>query len=112
MGGHLAGLPQPTHHSDPMSQSRADFIIKDILDNHLPRVIEGLRLGYVDENQILVIYDHAVRARIIREEEARSTVEPAIWKCRRCQQLVDVAARRCGCEEGPSPWEHINAPKS
>lgn len=46
---------------------RADAIIKDILVNHLPRVKEGLEKGYVDENQILVIYDHAVRARILNE---------------------------------------------
>lgn len=47
---------------------RADTIIKDILINHLPRIIDGLERGYVDENQILVIYDHAVRARILREQ--------------------------------------------
>lgn len=47
---------------------RADSIIKDILVNHLPRVIDGLQRGYVDENQILVIYDHAVRARILKEQ--------------------------------------------
>ncbi|MEO0793508.1 MAG: hypothetical protein AAFX93_00010 [Verrucomicrobiota bacterium] len=35
--------------------------------NHIPRVIDGLKRGYVDENQILVIYDHAVRARILTE---------------------------------------------
>ena len=46
---------------------RANSIIKDILVNHLPRVIEGLEAGYVDENQILIIYDHAVRARILKE---------------------------------------------
>jgi hypothetical protein len=49
---------------------RAEAIVKDILVNHLPRVREGLELGYVDENQILVIYDHAVRARILREQAA------------------------------------------
>lgn len=49
------------------SASRADAIIKDILDNHLPRIIEGLKAGYVDENQILVVYDHAVRARVLKE---------------------------------------------
>lgn len=49
------------------NEQRADAIVKDILVNHLPRVMEGLRMGYVDENQILVIYDHAVRARILRE---------------------------------------------
>lgn len=46
---------------------RAASIIQDIQVNHLPRVIEGLKAGYIDENQILVIYDHAVRARILRE---------------------------------------------
>ncbi len=49
------------------SLERAEAIIKDILVNHLPRIEEGLRAGYVDENQILVMYDHAVRARILRE---------------------------------------------
>lgn len=48
-------------------KERAEAIIKDILVNHLPRVREGLERGYVDENQILVIYDHAVRARILTE---------------------------------------------
>lgn len=48
-------------------QERAAFIIKDILTNHLPRIEESLRSGYVDENQILVMYDHAVRARILLE---------------------------------------------
>ena len=36
----------------------------------------------------------------------------AIWKCRRCGQIVDLAAMRCGCATSPSPWEHINAPGS
>lgn len=47
---------------------RAKRIIEDILVNHLPRVVDGLKKGYVDENQILVIYDHAVRARILMEQ--------------------------------------------
>lgn len=51
------------------NQERAAFIIKDLLTNHLPRVQEGLEKGYVDENQILVMYDHAVRARILREQD-------------------------------------------
>jgi hypothetical protein len=46
----------------------ADYIIKDILHNHLPRIAEGLKKGYIDENQILVVYDHAVRARILIEQ--------------------------------------------
>lgn len=48
-------------------QARAEAIIQDLLTNHLPRIEEGLRKGYVDENQILVMYDHAVRARILQE---------------------------------------------
>lgn len=50
------------------NHERAQTITKDILVNHLPRVLEGLQKGYVDENQILVIYDHAVRARILTEQ--------------------------------------------
>lgn len=54
------------------SRERADNIIKDLLVNHLPRVQEGLEKGYVDENQILVMYDHAVRARILLEQGAEN----------------------------------------
>ena len=50
-------------------KERAESIIKDILVNHLPRIQEGLEKGYVDENQILVMYDHAVRARILTEHD-------------------------------------------
>ena len=50
------------------SRARADAIIQDILVNHLPRIEDGLQKGYVDEKQILVIYDHAVRARILLEQ--------------------------------------------
>lgn len=49
------------------NKEKAKFILQDILYNHLPRVKEGLEKGYIDENQILVIYDHAVRARILNE---------------------------------------------
>lgn len=50
---------------------RANRIIADILENHLPRIKEGLERGYVDENQILIVYDHAVRARILIEESKK-----------------------------------------
>ena len=46
---------------------RADAIIQDILVNHLPRVKEGLEKGYADENQVLIIYDHLVRVRLLKE---------------------------------------------
>lgn len=63
-------VPAPVAlHSVASPRSRADSIIKDILDNHLPRIIEGLKAGYVDENQILVVYDHAVRARVLKEHD-------------------------------------------
>lgn len=51
------------------SKERANSIMQDILVNHLPRVQAGFEQDYVDENQILVIYDHAVRARILIEQE-------------------------------------------
>ena len=47
--------------------SRADAIIQDVLINHLPRVKEGLEKGYADENQVLIIYDHLVRVRLLKE---------------------------------------------
>lgn len=53
----------------PTPRERARSIVADLLVNHLPRIEEGLRKGYVDENQILVMYDHAVRARILEEHE-------------------------------------------
>lgn len=59
----------------PNCKERADAIIKDILVNHLPRVKEGLEKGYVDENQILVIYDHAVRARVLIERHKEEILD-------------------------------------
>jgi len=53
-------------------RARAEAIQLDILVNHLPRIEEGLRKGYIDENQILVMFDHAVRARILLEHSNRS----------------------------------------
>jgi hypothetical protein len=49
-------------------KKRMEAIIADVLANHLPRVKEGFEKGYPDENQILVIYDHAVRARLMAEQ--------------------------------------------
>lgn len=66
------------------ARERAAAIIRDILINHLPRVQEGLEKGYVDENQILVIYDHAVRARILTEHEKECDQEPNREREPRC----------------------------
>lgn len=27
------------------------------------------------------------------------------WKCKRCNQIVDMAAKKCACADSPSPWE-------
>lgn len=51
----------------PDLHARANAIMIDVLMNHLPRVKEGFEKGYPDENQILVMYDHAVRARLLME---------------------------------------------
>lgn len=29
----------------------------------------------------------------------------ADWRCKRCGEDVDMGAFRCGCSDGPSPWE-------
>ena len=50
---------------------KALLIVKDIAANHLPRIKEGLERGYIDQNQILVIYDHAVRARVLMEADGQ-----------------------------------------
>lgn len=47
---------------------QAQAIVNDILVNHLPRIREGLEKGYIDENQVLIVYDHCVRARILNNE--------------------------------------------
>lgn len=58
------------------ANERADAIIQDILTNHLPRIKEGLEKGYVDENQILIMFDHAVRARVLKEHTGRISYHP------------------------------------
>ena len=30
-----------------------------------------------------------------------------LWNCCRCNQIVDMSIKRCGCEASPSPWELI-----
>jgi hypothetical protein len=58
------------------NEERAQFIIRDVLTNHLPRLKESLDTGYVDENQALVIYDHLLRVRILREQAAERIAAP------------------------------------
>ena len=67
--------PMKSQYARLRAVERADAIITDLVTNHLPRVEEGLRAGYVDENQILAIYDHAVRARILRETAEAEPVQ-------------------------------------
>jgi hypothetical protein len=28
-----------------------------------------------------------------------------MWKCKRCNQIVDMEKFKCGCEKSPAPWE-------
>jgi hypothetical protein len=50
---------------------KALLIVKDIEANHLPQIKEGFERGYIDQNQILVIYGHAVRARVLMEADGK-----------------------------------------
>ena len=50
---------------------KALLIIKDIEANDLPQIKEGFERGYIDQNQILVIYGHAVRARVLMEADGK-----------------------------------------
>lgn len=52
-------------------RARAKGIREDIRVNHFPRVVAGLAVGYVEENQYLVGFDHLVRARVLEEEADR-----------------------------------------
>lgn len=62
--------------------------MQDILVNHLPRVKEGLEAGYCDENQVLVIYDHLVRVRIIQEEQAARDKQDALHMAAHAQRFI------------------------
>jgi hypothetical protein len=41
------------------------------------------------------------------EDGTRTSNNEIKWKCRRCRQIVDMVAFRCGCTESPSPWEPV-----
>ena len=85
------------------NKEKAQFIIKDIKANHLPRFIEGLDSGYIDENQLLVIFDHAVRARVFMESDGSTRVSI----CPQCHSNT-VQPRDSGdyCEECGWPQEN------
>jgi hypothetical protein len=86
------------------ANERADAIIQDILTNHLPRVIEGLKAGYVDENQVLVIYDHAVRARILKEFVA---AQPALEHDDNLSKLNRELEAECKAELEAEKRDHL-----
>lgn len=86
------------------AKEKANFIIKDLLINHLPRVQEGLQKGYVDENQILVMYDHAVRARVLQESDGER-----IARCPQCfSPTVQPRDSNEYCEQ--CGWPNENRP--
>lgn len=39
----------------------------DVLKLYLPRTIESVKNGYFDENQAMIIVDHIMRCRILKE---------------------------------------------
>lgn len=52
---------------------------------------------------------HLVQSQLedIKNSINRITNYTQIWKCRRCNSIVDMANFRCQCTESPSPWEPI-----
>lgn len=50
-----------------ITKDKIQALIDDILVNHLPKVRESLESGYIDENQALIVFDHMVRARTLRD---------------------------------------------
>lgn len=30
------------------------------------------------------------------------------WRCRRCGEMVNMVKKRCGCTQGPGPWEPVS----
>lgn len=83
------------------NKEKAAFIIKDVLVNHLPRIKEAFESGYVEENQILVVYDHAVRARVFQEAEGKIATCPQCFS--RTVQPRDSAEY---CEQCGWPYEN------
>lgn len=94
------------------SKERANSIIKDILVNHLPKVQAGLEQNYVDENQILVIYDHAVRARILIEQEQEH--KQLLERMERVERaLLEISSLNApGLDGSPSEIEYDIAQKA
>jgi hypothetical protein len=81
------------------ARERSQAIIEDILTNHLPRIKEGLEKGYVDENQILVVYDHAVRARVLQEYDFEADAK----------RISDALARNLALRASHGKPAHVDA---
>lgn len=46
---------------------RIKLLEQDVQIGHMSRVMDGVRLGYADENQAMIVVDHLMRIRIYKE---------------------------------------------
>lgn len=70
--------------------------------------IEAYTLNHYDiELRGLIVMTRATQSAFKDGSRSSGTGEQK-WRCRRCNEIVDYVAFRCGCAESPSPWEPIN----
>lgn len=69
--------------------------------------IEAYTLNHYDiELDDLVKMTRATQSAF--NDGTRKSSSEWFWKCRRCNQKVNLETRRCGCTESPSPWELVH----
>lgn len=86
------------------NKERAAAIIADIQTNHLPRVVDGLGKGYPDENQLLVAFDHMVRARVLLEmTDADSKLKDLLAKAATLFENIDE-----NWSPGTDPYDYLS----
>lgn len=89
---------------------------KDALDqnNHVMALVElsdmlGAIDSYVRRRYSITVDDLLVMTlatqSAFKDGDRKSNEQ--VWKCRRCNAIVDMQAFRCKCTESPSPWEPV-----
>jgi len=50
-----------------MLEGRIKLLEQDVRFGHMARVMDGVKQGYADENQAMIVVDHLMRIRIYKE---------------------------------------------